>query len=291
MKVCGVSFGKNIVKFDYPFKEAILSILPICDEIIVAVGDSEDNSLELIESIAPEKLRIVETIWDESLREGGRVLADETNKALAEVPKEYDWIFYIQGDEVIHEKYLPIVMEAMLRYKDDEEVDGLLFKYKHFYGSYQFIADSFNWYKREIRVIKNRRDIYSYKDAQGFRKKGNKKLNVKPIDAYIYHYGWVKDPIIQQEKQKSFHRLWHEGDELSKRVDDKVLVFDYSDIDSLLPFKEDHPAVMKNRVVNQDWEFEFNPSDLKLTTKNRFKKAIKNVLGVQIGEYKNYTVI
>lgn len=291
MKVCGVSFGKNVVKFDYPIKEAILSILPICDDIIVAVGESEDNSLELIESIAPDKIKVLKTTWDESLREGGMVLADETNKALAEVPKDCDWVFYIQGDEVIHERDLPIVEKAMQKYKDDEEVDGLLFNYKHFYGSYHYVADSFNWYRKEIRVIKNRSDIYSYKDAQGFRKEGNKKLNVKPIDAYIYHYGWVKDPIIQQEKQKSFHRLWHSGEELDKRVDQKVIAYDYSGIDSLVAFDDEHPKVMKNRVESQDWDFQFNPEDLKLSFKNRLKKKVEKISGVQLGEYKNYKII
>lgn len=291
MKVCGVSFGKNVVKFDYPIKEAILSILPICDEVVVAVGKSEDDSLELIESISPNKLKILKTTWDEDLKEGGSVLADETNKALKAVSKDCDWIFYIQGDEVIHEKYLPIVRAAMEKYKDDDRVDGLLFNYKHFYGSYQYVADSYNWYRKEIRVIKNKADIFSYRDAQGFRKGDNQKLNVKAIDACIFHYGWVKDPITQQEKQKSFHSLWHSGDELKKRVDEKVQEFDYSGIDSLVLFDDSHPEVMNERVENQDWKFHFEPGSLQLSPKNKFKKIVEKLTGIQLGEYKNYKVI
>jgi hypothetical protein len=291
MKVCGVSFGKNVVKFDYPIKEAILSILPICDTLVVAVGKSEDSSLDLIKSIEPEKIRILETRWDEKLREGGRVLADETNKALAAVPSDCDWIFYIQGDEVLHEKYLPIVQQAMEKYKDDPEVDGLLFNYKHFYGSYAYYADSYNWYRKEIRVIKNNRGIYSYRDAQGFRKGNDQKLKVKAIDAYIYHYGWVKDPIVQQEKQKNFHQLWHSGEELKKRVDQKVVAYDYSGIDSLQLFETEHPAVMKERVARQDWDFHFDAKNLKLSLKNRFKKVVERLTGIQVGEYKNYRII
>ena len=90
MKVTGFSFVKNALIYDYPVVEAIKSILPICDEFVVAVGKSDDKTLELIKSIAPEKIRIVETVWDESLREGGRVLAVETDKAFKAIAKDSD---------------------------------------------------------------------------------------------------------------------------------------------------------------------------------------------------------
>src|SRR5690606_2696723 len=155
MKVTGFTFVKNALVYDYPVVEAIQSILPICDDFVVAVGKSDDDTLELIQSIDPSKIRIIETEWDESLREGGRVLAVETNKAFAEVAADADWAFYIQGDEVVHEKYLPVITDAMKRYKDDKQVDGLLFKYLHFYGSYDYVGASANWYNHEIRIIKN----------------------------------------------------------------------------------------------------------------------------------------
>ena len=291
MKVCGVSFGKNVVKFDYPITEAITSILPICDHFVVAVGDSEDDSLAMISQIAPEKITLLETKWDESLRDGGRVLADETNKALKEVPTDCDWIFYIQGDEVVHEKYLSVIKAAMEEYVKDKKVDGLLFKYKHFYGGYNFVGNSYRWYSHEIRVIRNRPDIFSYRDAQGFRKGADKKLNVKPIDAYIYHYGWVKDPITQQDKQKTFQGLWHDESNIGKHVDKSENQFDYSTIDSLEEFKETHPKVMIHRVKNQEWEFEFNTNRIRMSFKNKLKRIVQKLTGHQPGEYRNYKVI
>jgi hypothetical protein len=291
MKVSGVSFGKNVIKYDYPIVEAIQSIIPICDEVIVAEGESEDDSLSLLNSISPDKVKIIETQWDETLREGGRVLAEETNKALKAVANDSDWIFYIQGDEVLHEDFLPLIKMAMLQYKEDDTVDGLLFNYRHFYGSYSYIANSYDWYRREIRVIKNNRNIYSYRDAQGFRKNDNEKLNVKLIDAFIYHYGWVKDPITQQEKQKSFHQLWHSGEDLEKKVDKSIVFFDYSGIDSLRSFEGSHPKVMSNRVSNQNWDFHFDKSSIKLSLKNKIKRFIEKLTGVQLGEYQNYRKI
>src|SRR4051812_33586569 len=118
MKVSGFTIVRNAIKYDYPIVEAITSILPLCDEVIVAVGKSEDETLQLIRSIGSPKIKIIETVWNESLREGGKVLADETNKAFAGIAADADWAFYIQGDEVIHEKYLPVIREAMEKYRD-----------------------------------------------------------------------------------------------------------------------------------------------------------------------------
>lgn len=290
MKVSGFTFIRNAIKYDYPVVEAIKSILPICDEFVVAVGKSDDNTLELIRSIDREKIKIIETIWDESFREGGKVLAVETDKAFNAVSEDSDWAFYIQGDEVVHEKYLDTIYSGMKKYKDNEKVDGLLFKYLHFYGSYDYIGDSYRWYRREIRVIKNNKNIYSYRDAQGFRKGNNKKLKAKLIDAYIYHYGWVKDPRAMQDKQETFNKLWHDDDWLKKNVvkSDK---FDYSNIDSLKRFTQTHPAVMSSRIKSKNWHFDYDISYNKLSAKDFLKKNIEKVTGYRIGEYKNYKLI
>ena len=194
MKVTGFTIIRNALKYDYPVVEAINSILPICDEFVVAVGNSEDETLQLIKNINSPKIKIIETVWDDSLRKGGQVLAIETNKAFDTISKDTDWCFYIQSDECVHEKHLLAIKNAMQTYKDDKKVDGLLFNYVHFYGHYNYIGNSNRWYSKEIRIIKNDKSIRSYKDAQGFRKLDDSKLNVKQIDAEIYHYGWVKTP-------------------------------------------------------------------------------------------------
>lgn len=147
----------------------------LCDEVVVAVGRSDDATLEVIRSIDPTKIRIIETVWDDTQREGGRVLALETDKAFAAISADADWCFYIQADEVLHEKYYPAVRDAMQKHLNDPEVEGLLFHYLHFYGSYDYIGSSWSWYRREIRIIRNNKRIFSYRDAQGFRKHPNEK--------------------------------------------------------------------------------------------------------------------
>jgi hypothetical protein len=287
MKVTGFSFIRNAIKFDYPIVESIKSILPVCDDFVVAVGNSEDDTLQLIKSIAPDKIKIIETVWDDSLRTGGQVLAEETNKAFHAIGEDSDWCFYIQ---VVHEKYHPAIIEGMRKWKDNKEVDGLLFKYLHFYGSYDYIGTSSTWYPNEIRIIRNNKSIYSYRDAQGFRKGNNEKLSVKAIDAYMYHYGWVKDPRAMQRKQEQFNKLWHEDEWVEKNVV-KAEEFDYAqNIDALGRFKGTHPKVMQERINRLNWKFDYDISFNHLSTKEKLKSFADKYLGLNFS-YKNYKLI
>jgi len=289
MRVAGFTFIRNALKFDYPIVEAITSILPLCDEFVVAVGNSGDDTRKLIEDLGSPKIRIIDTIWDDDLREGGRVLADETNKAFSAISEDCDWAFYIQGDEVVHEKFLPVIGQAMERWLKDERVEGLLLKYLHFYGSYDFVGDSRKWYRREVRIVRNDRRVTSFRDAQGFRF-DNRLIRVKPVDAFIYHYGWVKPPEVQQDKQKYFNKLWHDDPWMEKNIP-PVNSFDYSGIDSLARFEGTHPEMMAGRIKKRNWEFSFDPAEKNFSVVSRILYMIERNTGWRPGEYKNFRIV
>jgi hypothetical protein len=290
MKVAGFTIIRNALKYDYPVVEAIQSVLPLCDKFFVGVGKSNDATRELIESIKSDKIVIIDTVWDDSLREGGRVLAVETNKVFDAIPPEFDWCFYIQSDESIHESDLPTIRAAMQKYKTDQQVDGLLFEYKHFYGHYKYIGVGRRWYKNEIRLIKNKKNFRSYKDAQGFRTADNKKLRVRKSGAFIYHYGWVKPPQAQQAKQNNFHKMWHNDQWLEKNIAN-VEAFDYSNIDLLAIYKGTHPAVMIQRINQADWQFVYDRKRVKTNFKYQFLFWVEKLFGWRIGENKNYKLL
>ncbi len=287
--ISGFTIVRNAIKYDYPIVESISSILPLVDEYVVAVGNSDDKTLELIKAIGSPKIKIIETIWDDSLREGGRVLADETNKAFDAVNPLATWCFYLQGDEVIHEKYHPAIVDACKKHENNNDVEGLLFGYEHFYGSYEYTGDSRQWYRHEIRIIRNNKHIRSYRDAQGFRI-GGEKLKVKPIEAKVYHYGWVKDPRSQQEKQKSFHKMWHNDEWMNEHVGE-ASEFDYSTIDSLKKFEGTHPEVMRDRLQRMNWKFVWDPKRKKMNWKNKLLHLYEKLTGKRLFEYKNYKTI
>jgi hypothetical protein len=290
MKVSGFTIVRNAVKYDYPVREAISSVLPLCDEMIVLAGNSDDDTLELVQSINSPKIKIHNSVWDEKLRRGGKVLAAETDKAFDLVSPDSDWAFYIQADEVIHEKYHPAIRRTMERLKDEPRVEGLLFKYRHFYGNYKYVGDSRTWYNHEIRIIRNDKSIRSYRDAQGFRKNG-RKLNVVPVDACVYHYGWVRNPYKMTGKIDEMHLLYYGSENSATVTVKREDLFDYSGIDSLVLFSETHPQVMQDRINAMDWDFEHNIKNKQFRLKDKILYGIEQLTGKRLFEYKNYNII
>jgi glycosyltransferase involved in cell wall biosynthesis len=290
MKVTGFTIVRNGVKFDYPFIESVKSVLPLCDEMVVAVGNSEDETLEMVRGIESSKIRIIQTVWDDSLREGGRVLAVETDKAKAAISADTDWCIYIQADEVLHEKDYPAIRKAMEENLDNKRIDGLLFDHLNFYGSFDYIADSRKWQYKQIRIIRNDKAITSFRDAISFMKNG-KRLKVKKTDATVYHYGWVKKPEAMQKKLETFNKMWHDDEWMEKNFR-KVEEFDYSNIDSLSHFTGTHPEVMHERIKKMNWEFSFDPTKgIKLTPRLRFLNWLEKKWGIEIGKFRTYKII
>ncbi len=253
MKVSGFSIIRNALHYGYPVVEAITSILPVCDEFIINVGISDDETLDIIRSINSPKIIIIEREWDMTLRKGGQLLSVETNHALDKCTG--DWCFYVQADEVVHEKYLPIVKSAMEQYLDDQSVEGLQFGYQHFYGSYDYVQDNFrNWYIKETRVIRRNPDIVSWGDGMGFRHRNGEPIRSKRIAAEVFHYGWVRPPQTMITKTEAFNTLWHSDEEIKKNI--PVMENPYTELGNLKRFTDTHPAVMQKRVEVSNWDFD-----------------------------------
>ncbi|WP_316830696.1 glycosyltransferase family 2 protein [Pedobacter aquatilis] len=291
MKVTGFTFIRNAIANDYPVREAILSVLSLCDDFVVALGNSTDETSALVKSINPEKIRTIDTIWDDNLKEGGFVFADETNKALAGVDKDADWLIYIQGDEAIHEDYLPIIKKEMEAELNNDKVEALLLKYKHFYASYDYLAESRRWYRREVRILKNLPSIHSYRDAQGFRI-NDRKLKVKLIDAYVFHYGWVKPPKGLQGKVRNFNQYYQTEEWIEQHYPVQGS-FDMHNADRLVHFKGTHPAVLKPRIEAANWKFEqdLTKQTPKMNFRRRFLQKIEDLTGLRLFEYRNYKIV
>lgn len=289
MKIAGFTIIKNAVKNDYPIVEAIRSILPVVDEMIVLVGDSQDDTIGLIKAIDDKKIQIHHSVWDQSLRSGGTVLAEETNKAFDLISDAYTWAFYIQGDEVIHEKYHDTIRAACIQYENDKRVEGLLFEYLHFYGSYDYVGDSRKWYSHEVRIIRNDKSIRSFKDAQGFRK-GGQKIKVKAIDAVVYHYGWVKDPSQMMKKQKDVAVFWND-EEGMKNYEGIPDSYDFTEYDSLARFTATHPLVMQKRIARKNWHLELDTSKKKFSLKEKILYRFEKLTGIRLFDFRNYTIL
>jgi hypothetical protein len=291
VKVAGFTFIRNAVKYDFPVVEAITSVLPLCDAFYIAAGNSDDGTLSLLQSIRDNRIHIIETTWDPSLASGGEVYAAETNKAMDSIPDEYDWLFYIQGDEVLHEKYLDAVHKTMQRWHDDPQVEGLLFGYRHFFATYDYVGDSRHWYRYEVRIIRNNKEIRSYRDAQGFRRNG-KKLAVVKANAEIFHYGWVRNPKQMMRKIAAV-AAYYKGiteDEAKRIAEDKE--FNYSaGYDSLALYTGTHPKVMLDRITRLNWKVSINLKRRNMSLRYLFLFWFEKITGIRLFEFRNYFLL
>ena len=240
MKVSGFTFIKNAEMLGYPFVESIRSILPIVDEFVIAVGESDDNTLEIIKSIKDDKIRIIETQWNESMQDRGYVYAQQ--KMTAQFSCTGDWAFYLEGDEVLHEKDLDTIRNTMEKHLDNPEVEALYFDYYHFYGKPDQVGIA--GYKRAPRIIRNTIRNYS-PDGLFFVVMDKNKKGRYPKAAHagchIYHYGHVRKVERNNEKIKQVGKYW--GDEKPNAFS----TYGNIDLGEIRPFTDTHPKIV------QDW--------------------------------------
>jgi hypothetical protein len=290
MRVSGFTFVRDAVRLRYPVVPAIRSILPVVDELVVNVGVSGDGTLDLVRGIDDPRLVVLESRWDEARLERGRVLAEQTDLALARC--RGDVCLYVQADEAVHEDDHPALREALRRLHEDRRLEGLLFDYVHFYGSFHTVGLSRRWYRREVRAVRNGVGVRSWRDAQGFRVGAGetaRKPKVAASGARMYHYGWVRRPEDQTLKLAEFERLYH-GD--AARAQRLARGFAYDPGEKVRPFDGTHPGPMREWVAREDWPFEPRPRRLRRGhVREDLLDLLEAVTGVRLGEYRNYELL
>jgi hypothetical protein len=298
VRISGFSFTKNADTLYYPVVESIRSILPVCDEFVIAVGKGAtgDRTRELISSINSQKIRIIDTEWENLPKGNGHVFGEQTNLALDACTG--DWCFYLQSDEAVHERSLPLIRKRCEDLLDDKEVEGFLFSYKHFWGDYDHYHVSHKWYPREIRIVRNRIGVRSWGDAQSFRING-RKLRVAMLDAEIFHYGWVRPPSLMQKKSRAMESAYHSRESVDAMFAKRPPLFDYGPLNRLACFNGSHPEVMRRRITAMDWkdQLDYEGRSIARFNHDRLKYRLLTFLeqrlfgGRQIGGFRNYRLL
>lgn len=287
MKISGFTFIRNGTLLGYPFVESICSALPLCDEFVVAVGDSDDDTLARIEAINSEKIVIIQTRWHEQMQDRGFVYAQQ--KMIAQYNCTGDWAFYLEGDEVLHEDDLPTIRAAMETHLNNPKVEALVFDYKHFFGSPDWLAISPAWYRKECRIIRNTIRSFApdglYWVVMDKNKKG-RYPKAALVNAPIYHYGNARSIASMREKNRRIGRYWGQNHPL----------FNGYQIDpqALTPFTGTHPALVHDWVKNEaEQNFTPNPNH-KLTkreTKHRWMMKLERWFDFEFTSSKHHTLI
>ena len=259
MKVSGFTICRNALKLGYPLEESLRSLLPLVDELVVGVGDSEDGTWETVTGIGDPKIKPFAAVWDMSTKGGGVLLSEQTNLALARCSG--DWAVYLQSDEVLHEDEVETIRDCLRRHLD-QPTEGLSFKYVHFYGSFATVQDNWcRWYRREVRAVKTGKGVTSVGDAAGFKVQRDGALHRlirADAGAHVYHYGWARPPVVMVEKRQQMDSLY--GDPAPATPFPEVAQAEpsrpYGHLGHLRRFSGRHPAVMGGAVAAQAWTFE-----------------------------------
>ncbi len=238
MKVSGFTFLRNGTMLGYPYIESLRSLLMVCDEVVVAVGQSEDDTLERVKAINDPRIRIIETLWNEGMEQRGYVYAQQ--KMIAQFTCTGDWAFYLEGDEVIHEDDVAQIRAVMEKHLNNPAVEAIAFDYHHFYGCPDLVAKSPAWYRQAPRIIRN--TIRSWAPDGLFwmvmeKNRRGRYPRAALANCPIYHYGHVRSAAKMQEKHRQVAKYWSHAPK----------PHDYSQIDAsiLLPFAGSHPQVVQ----------------------------------------------
>ena len=285
MKVSAFTFIKNGQILGYPFLQSIQSVLPIVDEFIINVRESEDDTLMLINSIASPKIRIIKSQWNDSMQDRGYVYGQQ--KMISQFNCSGDWAFYIEGDEIYHESDLNQIKSSMQKHLSDPSVEALVFDFYHFYGNANTYLNSPGWYRSEARIIKN--SVRSYAPDGLFwlvldhNKKG-RYPRAKHTGVHCYHYGWVRSEEQMNLKSQKVQRYWGKNH----------ANVDYSQIDSMIlkEFTGSHPKVVLEWLPNDEGVFKSDPS-YKLSLKqkkHRIMIIIENIFGNDLSK-KHYKLV
>ncbi len=281
MKVSGFTFIRNGNILGYPFVQSIKSALPICDEFVVAVGASDDDTLQALQTINDPKLRIIQTTWNEKVTDRGFVYGQQ--KMIAQYNCTGDWAFYLEGDELLHEAELETLRAAMQRHLDNPQVEALAFDYYHFYGSPQWIAIGTAGYRQAPRIIRN--SIRSIAPDGLFfvvlhQNKKGRYPRAALTGTHIYHYGAVRSVASMNEKNRRIAKYWGKQPE----------VFAYNQIDpyELVPFTGTHPAVIQPWLASDAAEHHFTPDANHIPTKrqkrHRLRMKLEKLLGMDLSK-------
>ncbi len=286
MKVSCFTFVRNGEILGYPFVQSIKSALPLCDEFVVNIGPSEDDTLRLVQEIGDPKIRIIENVWNEQMKVSGYVYGQQKN--IAHFNCTGDWAFYLEADEVLHESELPKIRAAMERHLPDQQVEALVFDYLHFYGNHRTYAWSPGWYRRAPRIIRNTIRSYS-PDGLFFLVLGSNKRGRYPraalADATVYHYGWVRSEEQMNRKSEKVQQYW-------TKTPQKI---DYSQVDPsiLREFAGTHPSVMADWLPKEvPGLFGADPSHILTRRERRHRLMLKleQLFGLELSR-KHYRLV
>ena len=217
MKLAGTTFIRNGITYDYCYRETIECLLEFCDHVFVVDAGSDDGTLEDLETIISHKLTLIKRPkqeWIATEGKGKTKLCYFTDIALRAAEEAgYDYSFYLQCDEILHERSYIHVKEAI-----KSNTAGYMCARVNLWDSpYTKLNVPQNRMPCSTQVVRLTKSEYrSYGDAESIAVPS---LNQNWVDRIIiYHMGFVRRREVMKDKvinmQRNVFELGHHDPKL-----------------------------------------------------------------------------
>lgn len=121
----------NVRIMDYPLDAALSSALSVCDEAVIVVGPSQDDTARWVSELADTHRGRVTVAGMEFVYDRGW---QERWWNYASAQTDADWLMFHDADELVHEQDAPAIRRAMA----DPDNVLIRFDFIHFYGTARY---------------------------------------------------------------------------------------------------------------------------------------------------------
>lgn len=249
-------------KYMFNYREAVLSVLPICDEFVICECFSDDGTYEGCLDLQRQypEIRIIRHPWQDGTEEPGyeyRRLARLTNACIEDARTK--WAIQIQADEAVHEdghEEVLRIIQGRSRFGDSPR--AIASPFVHLVGNtktqFRFV------YQSSVRIARVDSTWRAFKDAWTLQHHDpGDGFVVHAVQARYFHYGFAFGLSMERmAKEKHFQSLFASEGFPDKKVlemadGDKPLSMAYlfqaaKERGEFTPFTGTHPAVMKDWI-------------------------------------------
>lgn len=237
---------RNGIELDYCWKEAVQSLLPVCDTVTICDGESTDGTQEEVRAWAAKEPKISVCVWPWPNPVGNpEWFEDFINYAREHV--KADLQFQLDADEIVHEDSYQEILR-LKRLGDKSRCAAWCHRLtfwadaKHLVPSGVMLAD------RVVRIAPQ----FAYLPSDGCNSKPNIPSGYA-VDTgiKIFHYGFLRkrDAMFKKERllQNAFFGSYDKRLEAAEKFHGNWALMPGINgwEDRLTPFKGTHPAVAK----------------------------------------------
>lgn len=253
---------RNGLELDYCFKDAIESLLPVCDTVTVCDGCSNDGTLEFLRDWSARDSRIRLCVYPWPNPKGDPSFWVEwLNYCRIHIREDYQ--IQLDADEILSESSYPVIRH----FRDTGVPHGTAFwcrRYNFWGDTHHLIPHGVCCSHRVVRVAPQ--PIWMASDGPDPRGNALVAIAVEPPEPIeIFHYGFLRKREAFFEKARRLQHYFFHPEPVQRydaRLDDVEhkpgnWMMDIKGIDwlkDLIPFDGKHPERMKPWLKERGWE-------------------------------------